>query len=55
MARRRSLRVYKVDEWGARWVRCQVRKADGGWEHHHLGIVEGGWVPVKPRRTKCST
>jgi hypothetical protein len=55
MARRRSLRVDEVDEWGAPWVRCRVRKAGGGWEHHHLAIVEGGWVWVKPRRTLSCT
>jgi hypothetical protein len=48
VARRRPLRVYEVDEWGAPWVRCRVRKA-GRWEHHYLAIVEGGWVRVRPR------
>jgi hypothetical protein len=51
IARRRSLRVYEVDEWGAPWVRCRIRKPGGGWEHHYLAIVEGGWVRVKPRRS----
>jgi hypothetical protein len=51
MARRRPLRVDEVDEWGAPWVCCRVRKR-GGWEHHQLAIVEGGWVRVKPRQTK---
>jgi hypothetical protein len=55
IARCRSLRVYEVDEWGAPWVRCRVRQADGGWEHHHLAFVEGGWVRVKPGRTKRYT
>ena len=51
IARRRSLRVCEVDEWGSPWVRCRVRKPGGGWEDHYLAIVEGGWVRVKPRRT----
>jgi hypothetical protein len=55
MGRRYSLRVYEVDKWGAPWVRCRVRKADGGWEHHGLAMVEGGWVQVKRRRTKRCT
>src|SRR5437763_16962149 len=36
IARRRSLRVCEVDEWGAPWLCCRFRKRDGGWEHHYL-------------------
>jgi hypothetical protein len=51
VARRRPLRVYEVDDWGAPWVRCRVPKPGGGWEHHFLAITdEGGWVRVQPRR-----
>jgi hypothetical protein len=49
VTRRRPLRIYEVDEWGLPWVYCRVR-GRGGWEHHHLAIVEGGWVRVRPRR-----
>jgi hypothetical protein len=49
IARRRPLRIYEVDEWGVPWARCRVR-GRGGWEHHYLAIVEGGWVRVRPRR-----
>jgi hypothetical protein len=55
IARRRSLRVCEVDEWGAPWVRCRFRKRGGGWEHHYLAIVEAGWVRVKPRKTRRGT
>lgn len=55
MGCRRPLRVHEVDEWGAPWVRCRVRKPGCGWEHHHLAIVEGGWVRVKPGRSRRSS
>jgi hypothetical protein len=54
IARRRPLRIYEIDEQGAPWVRCRVHGRDGGWEHHFLAIVEGGWVRVRPRRSKRS-
>jgi hypothetical protein len=44
VARRRPLRVYEVDEWGAPWVRCRVRRPDGGWDGHYLAITHSGWV-----------
>ncbi len=46
VARRRPLRVYEVDAWGAPWVRCRVRTPAGGWEHHFLAVTQGGWVRV---------
>jgi hypothetical protein len=46
IARRRALRVYEVDPWGAPWVRCRVRTRGGGREHHFLAIRHGGWVRV---------
>ena len=55
VARRRSLRVCEVDQWGTPWVRCRMRGRDGRWEHHSLAIVEGGWVRVKRRRTSCES
>jgi hypothetical protein len=51
IARRRSLRVYEVDECGAPWVRCRLRRKSGAWEHHYLSMTQGGWVRVKARRT----
>lgn len=50
VARRRPLRVYEVDAWGAPWVRCRLSKPDGGWVYHFLAITHGGWVRVWPRR-----
>jgi hypothetical protein len=47
VTRRRPLRVYEVDEAGAPWVRCRVRTAGRGWEHHFLAITHGGWVRVQ--------
>lgn len=52
IARRRPLRVYEVDEWGAPWVHCRFRLPNGSWGHHFLAVVEGGWVRVRPRPRK---
>jgi hypothetical protein len=49
IARRRPLRIYEVDEWGAPWIRCRFRRTNGEWEHHFLAITEGGWVRVRSR------
>jgi len=49
IARRRPLRVYEVDEWGAPWIRCRFRKPSGRWEHHFLAVTHGGWVRVRSR------
>lgn len=46
VARGRPLRVCEVDKWGSPWVRCRVRTANGGWEHHFLALTHGGWVRV---------
>jgi hypothetical protein len=55
VTRRRSLRVYEVNAWGAPWVRCRIRAVDGGWEHHFLAVTHGGWERVKARRTgRCT-
>jgi hypothetical protein len=50
IARRRPLRVYRIDECGTPWIQCRLRNKRGGWDHHFLSITQGGWVRVKPRR-----
>ncbi len=47
VGRRRAMRVYNVDEWGAPWVQCRVRLPGGGWRQHFLAITQGGWVRVR--------
>ena len=53
IARRRPLRVCRIDQWGAPWVRCRFRCKDGLWEHHSLAVNDDSWIRVK-RRSACS-
>ena len=47
IARRRSLRVYEVDEeYGLPWIACRFRMANGRWEYHTLAINDDSWVRV---------
>jgi hypothetical protein len=45
------VRIYKIAEDGAPWFRFRVKRKDGAWDHHSLGIYPGddNWVMVKPR------
>jgi hypothetical protein len=47
IARRRSARVYRLDEWKMPWIQFRVRRPDGRWEHHLLLINHDGWVRRK--------
>jgi len=38
LARRRSVRVCKIDELGMPWIKCQFRRKNGQWEYHYLLI-----------------
>jgi hypothetical protein len=49
LARNRSLRVYKIDEYGSPWIQCRFPLKDGRWERHHLVVDHGGFVLVKSR------
>jgi hypothetical protein len=49
--RRRSSRVYKIDEWGLPWIRCRFRRKNGSWDYHWLAINDESWVRVT-RRTQ---
>lgn len=44
--RRRSSRVFEVDEWGLPWIRCRFRGEDGSWEYHSLAINDESWERV---------
>lgn len=51
LARRRALRVCKIDEDGVSWIRCRFHQKDGGWEWHSLAFNHDGFVRVdSPRR-----
>lgn len=45
--RRRSVRVYRIDDWGLPWVRCNFREEDGCWGYHTLVFNHDGWVRVR--------
>jgi hypothetical protein len=49
IARRRPVRVFKIDEWGLPWIRCNFREHDGRWGYHSLAFNHDGWVRVRPR------
>ncbi len=51
IARRRPVRVFKLDAWKLPWIRCRFRRKDGRWKYHSLAINHNGWVLVKPRLT----
>lgn len=51
IARGRSVRVCRIDDWGLPWIRCRFRRKDGRWEHHSLAIADDSWVRVKPRKS----
>ncbi len=52
IARRRSLRVAKIDEYGVPWVHSRFRLKDGRIEYHSLSLNDDTWVKVRPRGTE---
>jgi hypothetical protein len=52
IARRRPVRIARIDEYGSPWYSCRFRMKDGRWEWHDLAVLEGedNWIPVKTRR-----
>lgn len=51
IARRRPVRVYRLDEWNMPWIQFRVRLPNGRWEHHALLINHDGWVRVRQRKS----
>jgi hypothetical protein len=54
IARRRSVRIAEIDEYGSPWYTCRFRTRSGRWELHYLAVLEldNNWVRVKPRHKK---
>src|SRR5262245_51754892 len=53
LARGRAVRVYKVDEMGLPWIKCQFRQRNGKWEYHFLLIgTESGWTQLRQRKKR---
>jgi hypothetical protein len=49
IARRRSVRVFQIDEYGKPWIQCRFQRRNGTWEHHSLAVDDDSWVRVKCR------
>ena len=49
IARRRSVRVFQIDEWQHPWISCRFRRKNGSWEIHWLKVNDDSWVKVKTR------
>jgi len=51
IARKRSVRIDRIDEYGSPWYTCRFRKKSGQWEWHTLAICDGenNWVKVRKR------
>ena len=54
IARRRPLRIARIDEWGLPWVDFQFQLKDGRWEYHSLAINHDGLVKVQAKRPRGS-
>jgi hypothetical protein len=54
IARRRSVRIARIDEYGSPWHTCGFRVKSGQWEWHDLAVcdLDNNWVSVKPRDKK---
>lgn len=54
IARGKSVRICRIDEFGSPWYRCRFRTKDGEWERHWLAVCDwdNNWVVVKHRRER---
>ncbi len=54
IARKRSVRIAWIDEYGSPWYRCSFRSKRGRLEHHDLSVMDldDNWVKVVPRQRK---
>jgi hypothetical protein len=50
-ARKRSVRICEIDEYGNPWYRCRFKKRNGKWEEHSLAVFDsdGNWRLVQRR------
>src|SRR5258708_358003 len=49
IARRRPVRVCRIDELGLPWIDRRFRERNGNWGHHSLAFDHDGWVRVRGR------
>jgi len=54
VARGRSVRIARIDEYGSPWYNCRFRIKSGRWEYHDLAVcnLDNNWVRVTPRHKK---
>jgi hypothetical protein len=52
IARKRSVRIYEIDEYNQPWYAVKFYRKNGKWEHHILAVMEDdtNWVPVMSRK-----
>ncbi len=50
-ARRRSVRIGWIDEYGQPWYLCKLKRKNGEYEWHTLAVMDGdtNWRMVKAR------
>jgi hypothetical protein len=46
--RRRSVRIARIDDWGMPWFAFKLRRKNGAWESHYMGVAidDQNWVKV---------
>gem|GEM_PF-5494481 len=44
--RKRSVRIYKIDESGLPWIQCRWQLKNGTWQYHSLAVNHDGWIRV---------
>jgi hypothetical protein len=54
IARKGSVRIYWIDEYGSPWYWCRFKRKNGTWEYHSLSVMDtdANWVLVKKRSKK---
>jgi len=52
IARKRSVRISWIDDYGAPWYVCRFRMKNGKWDEHQLGVFDSdnNWTMVKSRK-----
>ena len=50
LARGRSMRICKIDDWGLPYIHCRFRRKNGRLRYDWLGLDPTGWALVERRR-----
>jgi len=51
--RRRSVRIDHIDDWGMPWFHFKLRRKNGKWEYHYMGVAseDKNWVKVVRKKS----